>query len=365
MLTYQVRERGFVFDKERSINWPSSVEIRFHFIPLHPFGMAPEGGRTAVVGSKNWVNFNGNNGSHWVKSLPPLNPLNAVLESFDETIKLSGNVLSLSKKITSIQELKDLIHSLYFTLPMLLNIEFADPPLIEMVEGEIGSTKFRWELKHWNINIKKVTQEEQDSALYDSWMNLGIINSPERVRLVAALHYFHVACRLSRRAEIAGEFLSEVLLNLSKMLEVLFPSQNSGKTMEAARTWLRQIGYSSTEIESNFIPAMALRNKIDVGHVDLSLFTQKQLTVLHSYAERSEDHFRELLQRVLDKVHKQKFDVPAYTNRTPRNEVLKIIEKIEASMSIDHSADHNRTIRINERENWRTGEDSNSRPLDS
>ena len=65
---------------------------------------------------------------------------------------------------------------------------------------------------------------------------------------------------------------------------MLFPPSGDGQTRDAARRGLTNLNYSAKEIERDFLPAMALRNAIDVGHVDLSLFTRPQLNALHTEA---------------------------------------------------------------------------------
>jgi hypothetical protein len=37
------------------------------------------------------------------------------------------------------------------------------------------------------------------------------------------------------------------------------------------------MGYSDDEVENNFLPAMALRDELDVAHVSLATFTSEQL----------------------------------------------------------------------------------------
>ena len=54
--------------------------------------------------------------------------------------------------------------------------------------------------------------------------------------------------------------MPEMILNLSKVLEVLFPPDGAGRTLDAARRGLTALGFSRTEIEGDYIPAMALRN---------------------------------------------------------------------------------------------------------
>ena len=192
---------------------------------------------------------------------------------------------------------------------MLLAIEFADPPIIERVDGQIGDVDFRWELKQWKDQFEITSQEKQEQSVASSWERVGILSVPGRRRLLAALHYYHVASRLARRGQIAGEFLPEMILNLSKVLEVLFPPSGDGKTRDAARNGLLKLDFSEIEIEADYIPAMALRNEIDVGHVDLSLFKVDQLALIHGYTEHAETAFRKLLKRVFDSLASDAFEI--------------------------------------------------------
>jgi hypothetical protein len=136
---------------------------------------------------------------------------------------------------------------------------------------------------------------------------------------------------LSRQGATPGEFLGEVLLNLAKVLEVLFPPAEAIKTLDAARLQLRALGFSDVEIERDYIPAIALRNNIDVGHVHLGLFSSDQLTVLHRYAEDAEEPFRVLLDRILRKVASGEYQIEPYEIRTAGRDAIDIVERIRAS----------------------------------
>jgi len=141
---------------------------------------------------------------------------------------------------------------------MLLAVEFAYPPCIERIEGSVGTTNFNWELREWRANSRRSTQERQESAAALARERLGVISVPGRGRLLAALHYFHVACRLSRQGVTAGEFLAEMAVNLAKVLEVLFHSRGDGRTRDAARVKLAALGFSEAEIEGDYLLCSAI-----------------------------------------------------------------------------------------------------------
>src|SRR5262249_35108189 len=272
--------------------------------------------------------FNANTGEHTIQSKTPLRPLDVTIDEPIRRVQLTGNVLCVSQRVESDHELAQTIEGIYFVMPLLLNVPFADPPYIERVDGTVGASPFRWELSDWRMAFRVTTQEAQESAAAQAWTGLQLLAPPERRRLFAALHYFHTACRLARRGSTPGEFVAEVILNLAKTLEVLFPPDGDGRTRDAVRSALRQLGFEDARIEGDFIPAMALRNEIDVGHVELGLFTMDQLKIIHAFTERAEGSFRELFDRLLSQVKSGGFVVAPYTAISARPEAVAIVERL-------------------------------------
>ena len=329
MLTYQVRPRIYKHSKGSKIIFPNDVELVFYFLPLQPFGKEPSGGRTAVFSVEASVLFNANTGRHWIQSKKPLKPLEVIIEEPIRRIEMNGNELHIQTRFNSLKEMDEVVQSLFFALPILLNIEFADPPFIEKISGTVGDVPFRWELNGWQMEFHITTQELQEQHIASTWERLNVLSDPGNRRVIAALHYFHVASRLCRAGNFSWEFMSEVLLNLSKVIEVLFPpSTGDGKTIEAARTGLKEFGYSETEIERFFIPAIVLRNNIDSAHVDLSIFTKEQLRILHAYTEAAENAFRELLKRLITETQLGNYKLIQYGEPNRRQEAEKIIERM-------------------------------------
>jgi hypothetical protein len=86
------------------------------------------------------------------------------------------------------------------------------------------------------------------------------------------------------------------------------------------RVALRDLGFSEREVEVDSPPAIALRNEIDVAHVELGLFTHRQLSVIHSFTERAEAAFKDMLDRLLARIERGEFDVAPYAEHDPRAE---------------------------------------------
>ena len=279
--------------------------------------------------------FNANTGRSTIESAKPLSPLEVVIEAQDMTASLNGSTLTVAREFESLEDLREWVESIYFGLPGLLNVPFADPPFIERVDGRIAEREFRWELLQWRGEWRTTTQDTQEAHFAKAWQRMAVLAVPGRRRLLAGLHYFHVASRLAREGETAGEFVAEVVLNLAKTLEVLFPPDGDGQTREAARRGLAVLGYNDNEIETSFIPSMALRNEIDVGHVELGLFKPEHLAAIHAYTERAENAFRSMLDRLLDAVAAGKFEIAPHDLGSPSTGALKVVERLMATIPQD------------------------------
>ena len=330
MFTYQLRPRVFRIENGDSLPFPNSAEILIVLGPLQPFGSEAGGGHTTVQSTGAQVEFNANTGEHFIVSKSPLSPLDVTIEEPDRRWELRGNELRLViEHCETNQELTELIESLFRALPILLNVEFADPPVIERIEGKVGETRYRWELADWRMDFDVTTQEVQERKFVDSWQRIALLSDSNNRRLIGALHYFHIASRLRSAGHSPWEFTAESILNLTKTLETLFPPTGDGKKRDAVRRSLAVLEYSDEEIERDFIPVMALRDEIDVGHVDLSLYTRRQLNALHRYTQAADNVFSGLLQRLMLHMEKGSFTLIPHAPSSPDSVARRIIEKLE------------------------------------
>ncbi len=328
VLTYRVRPRSFKFDGGKLPSLPALARVAFQLAPDQAFGCSPTGGRTAVKAVAATTTFNTTTGQYFVESAESLSPLTLSFLEGPHTVTLTGTELVVQREITNPSQLKHLVRATYFMLPLLLAPYFADPPLIVRVDGTLGTLAFRWQLSSWVMQLNTTTQDKQQALVEQAWRRIPALAAPAQRRLAAALHYFHVACRLNRVAETAGEFLSESLLNFAKILQVLFQTDRG-----QARSGLARLGFSLEEIERDFIPAMLLRDQIDVAHVSLALFSQQQLTVLHRYSDRAEDQFRTLLQRCLQGLDAGTLQFPPYELRGADAETARTIETLATALA--------------------------------
>ena len=303
MLTYQLRERSFLLEEGGTLDFPNTVYIEFLFCPTEALGKHSGKGRTVLRGSRAGIWYDANTGRGYVDSEPPLKPLNVTIKKPNTTIRLRGNRLHIRTYCESVDALVNLIDAVYYGFPPVLNLDFAESPIIKRVKGKVGKTMFCWAQKRKEGGFQVTDQELQEEKIISAWLNMELLNThPARRKILAALQHFYVACQLSEAGNSPSSFMAEVILNYSKTLEVLFPPKGDGNTRDAVRIGLPKLAYSQDEIERDFIPIMLLRNEIDVGHTKLSLFNRNQLNILHEYTDAAEGHFRSMLGRLFDRL---------------------------------------------------------------
>jgi hypothetical protein len=328
MLTYQIRRRTFRCERpEDRLEFPNEAVVQFLFEPEVPFGGVPGKSRTVATHSTIRATWDSNTGRHWAEAEIPFEPLDVTIQHTNMRFEFKGNRLIVSQQCDSLNDLNNSIETIYYAFPVMLNIDLIDSPVIRQVTGTVGTAQFVWGLLSGQSHFDITNKDQQQERVALAWDRLQLIVPPERRRVLAAAHYFYVACRLERAGHTPYEFMSEVLLNLSKTLETLFPG-SPGETIESARAGLKRLGYSSKEVEKNFIPAIALRNNIDVGHVSLTIFTTDQLSILHQYTEEAEKAFREMLIRVFDLMTSDEFVSVPYSDSKSHSDASAVIERL-------------------------------------
>lgn len=333
MLTYQVHGRAFrLVRKGDRFSFPNEGEIIFVLLPQAPFGGSLEGSQTLRQDTRGSVLWSGSFGRQWVEPTVSLEPVDVTIQHPDLMVVFAGNKMTMTGRFDDLRDLTQRVEGVYYGLPLLLNLDFIDSPYVLQVTGNLGGCPFEWGLTQGRGAIDITNTEQQEKRIIKAWDRFGLISKNQNRRLLAALNSFFKACRLERAGYSSHEFSSEILLNLAKTLEALFPAKE-GKSIEAARAGLRMLGLADAEIEAHFIPSIALRNQIDVGHVFLALLPAGELRVLHDYVEAAEGYFRQLLRRVCVALENGEFDLTPNDDTGPRKEVSKVIERMKAAAS--------------------------------
>jgi hypothetical protein len=314
MLTYQLHTRILKIEGGNGFTFPNAVSLFLKLGPGTAFGADNVPSRTIVKARAASLTINANTGRWLGQSSPPLEPLVVTVESSGSKLVLNGDELRYDFECTDANELESTLTALKWVFPALLNLEFGDPPVVIYARGLVGDIAFRWEHKpeEWRINMRTVSPEKLEQHVTDSFSKLSLFNGFTNRRLAAALHYFHVAVRLTVCGDSPWEFMSEAILNFAKTLEILFVASESSS--DDIRRELRKIGYNEAEIEGDFVPLLILRSHLDVAHPRVAIFESGDLRVLYRYAAQAEERVRDVLRRVLLKVADKSYSIPQHDN---------------------------------------------------
>jgi len=296
------------------MQFPNEGEIKFTLAPGGPFGMGELSGYLLLVGVHYSARPEVNTGRIARTTPQYMESISTGSVTDGASIQVEGNVVSVRRVFRSEDELLDLIESVNFGLPVAMSLQFIDAPVVAKVTGNVGGVEFIWGYTNYPATLDTTTKEVQEQRFLESWERLKTLLPAGNRRLFAALNNFHVACRLALVGTSPWEFTGEIVVNLSKVLEVLFPAAPQ-QTIEEARAGLQKLGYSSNDIEKWYIPIIALRNGVDAGHVSLADLSQEQQTQIHDYTAHVEKAFRQLLLLVTDRVAAGTFVLPGYKLR--------------------------------------------------
>lgn len=325
MLTYQLQRRTCRIKNNIEFTFPNDVVIEVYLEPSEQFGVGDRPSKTAVRAHKARVYFDANTGRRSILSDPLLESIEAIIEWDNLRLEMQGNKLVATTRCDSFQNLEDLLTTLHYIMPIILNVELAEPPVVKRTAGQVGESIFNWELSEIKLSFETTTKEKQDIRVIDSFQFLGegIISGLSNRRLAAAMYYCYVARRLVEAGHSPYEFMADVILNFCKILQIMF-----GEDRDDVRAELSRLDYPKNDIEVKFIPIMILRNEFDVGHVSISLFTREQLDALYMYLEETERDFQELLKKVISKIKDGSYTLRQDPDLSLDKDKLKIMNRL-------------------------------------
>ncbi len=299
MLTYQLQPRVFRCEKN-AFCFPNVVTIEVKLAPHTAFGTKDGLSRTLVFDRPASLVFNANTGRVLGKSNPQLEPLDVVIRSPDTKFELKGDNLKYQATCNNVSDLEGMITAFQYVLPSLLNIEFADPPIIDQIKGWVGDTEFRWEHQECQAPLRVVTAETLEKHIAKGYERLSLFAATRNRRLAASLSYLHLASRLIVMGNSPWEFMAESILNMCKAMEILFVDSDDSR--DNIRRELKKLGYMHEEIEGDFIPLLILRSHVDVAHPKVAIHSKRQLRTVYRYLADSEDRLKKLIKHVIEQV---------------------------------------------------------------
>lgn len=330
MLTYRLRERVLRFAGDALPSYPSEATIYMELAPLPQFGGVAGVSKNAISDRTMRLKFNMSTGrieSRWEE--PLFEPISTSTQIDRTKFCIEGNIVKVISICKSNQDLTDLISTVYYAYPAVLNVYYLDIPYPTHVWGNIDDCEFRWDYEKRGMpihRIKKTSKEFQEELAVKSWKNIGIVAN--NIRLMGGLHYFHVACRLQESGYNKFEFMAEAILNFAKSLQSTF-----GESRDDIRRELKKLNiYDEKEIEAKIIPAYILRNEFDIGHVSLAMLNRQQLQTIHNYTDIAEGAFRKLFSGLLEKIEGGLYTLPTMGRHVLSPKKMYTLEKLERNL---------------------------------
>lgn len=294
MLTYQLQNRVLkIIEGPSELTFPNILTINAKYGPPEAFGASMNPSRLVLKGIDAELIFNANTGRVLAQSIQKTNSPHVRITGDNSLYELKGQVLHIKTICEDSIELNNILLTCLHGLPALLNIEFPDPPILISLNGILGDSNFRYELQEAPFQFRPRTIKGLETHVMNSIINIHLLQG----KFMASITYFHTASRLLVAGTSPWEFMAETILNFCKVLQILF-----GETMDQVRNGLGSIGYTSSEIEMDFIPLMVLRNHFDVGHAQRIIPNTEQLQVLYNYLSSSEDNIRYLLKQIFEQI---------------------------------------------------------------
>lgn len=324
MLTYKLQDRVYRIKGGVRFSFPNDVKIQLTLAPREAFGIESSPLNFVLDGRDISMYLNANTGRWSFLSKPPLQALSKEFKWKNDTnVSLSGNLITVLQGIENFKKLDELVVSLHYLIPMLLALYYPEAPYVKRTAGKVGDVEFGWEMQHVSSFTRKVSADDLVGYIEKCFKYLPFFEDLRYTRFAAALHYYHVARRLVVTGNSPHEFMAEIILNLNKILEVLF-----GPRRDSVREELKKLGYSSEDIEIRFIPLMILRNEFDVGHAFLSVIDTDVLKELYSYLNFLEEDFCELLQRILRRMNDGSYVFDEVHDLSIKQKKKKIIDDL-------------------------------------
>ena len=322
MLTYQLQNRIFNVVNGVPFSFPNDLVVNVTFGPSELFGKDPAPLRFMVPGCETQMEYNSNSGRVKFFPEPFLDALDVTIKTPSTSFSVNGDKLVYEAKVDNISTMEGIMISLNGIFSGLMNVYFPSPPVAKYISGKLGDSEFRWEHKAVIFPFTASTTESLENSVVSAFKLAQMVSGIANRRLVASTHYLYKSSRLIEVGESVWEFMSEVILNLCKSLEVLF-----GGSRDKVRESLRRLSYSKSDIEGKYIPLMLLRNELDVGHVSLSTLDSDKLNDLYEFLVHAESNMKNLLVKVIESLANEDFTLPEYDLNSEKNKFLeKILE---------------------------------------
>ncbi len=273
-------------------DYPHDAILDIRFGPEDAFGVKCEPRIVAARGKSARIKWDANEGVVRIES-ELIARLTGTRESEHFKASLNGNSLQLTRRVNSLNEAVNFASSANQCLPAFLSFRFRTYVWIKEFWIQLGDARFRFALADTTINFPAATTEENVQRVWsrlDDWSKAR----PTHRRLGGALYYYRQALRLSQLQPDQISLVPEVVLNLTKALEIIF-----GTDRDIARKKARSLGLIDNEIEKVLIPVLLVRSSFDIAHVATGPLSPKERHIIVDFSSRATANVGRILDQVV------------------------------------------------------------------
>ncbi len=293
MTYFLAQSRRIQWLGEKLPNFPSELEIIIDFAPEDSFGVRGSAPRTTIkLGTRAQINLDANEGVTFIEG-ELIDELSCEFQVNELSGMWRGNVLTIIVLVSSMEDVRRIILSANHMLPATLSFHLKIFVWIRKFGAQIDNCRFNVEAvdnrSHFMVASTEINQSYSIEAAQD-WVSLGAHSR----RLVVAMYYFRQALRLEAIQPDTQSMTAEVVLNLCKAVEAIFPGSR-----DAIRQRAMKIGVNLELLEKRIIPLLLIRNEFDVAHAALTPLQTGQKVSLEEFTSSATQHVHQLLSFVV------------------------------------------------------------------
>lgn len=303
MLILQIPPRVVIFTGGVLPTFPAAVTIHVDLGPKEAFGEADLTGKLTVLPPGHTLEMlpDLRNGGIRFKPGGRLALVSSVGPLFDARLVLHGARATIEHDCESDAALRRLIEIVENHVPALLSGPMRAPIEILSVSGTVASQEFRVEFRGTVETAARLADLPGDvSRKLERMQTLPADAAP---RIFSAHRYLLQANRLRYASDYPSQFLGERLLNLYKVLEVLF-----GRDVDQLRTALAALRLRPEIIEL-LVGLVYVRDEGDVGHPAIHHLGAENYETVQRYILWIEEVVTWLLDHVLDSLAAEDFQL--------------------------------------------------------
>ena len=226
-----------------------------------------------------------------------IDPVRVNLSENGLELSFQGNVLTMYFLTASVEDVDAIGRWVVQMTPPILSIHLEVPVWLKEFKFDVGGKQYSFGVLGGGTHTWFVTSPEHSSAQIERSLRDALNLQEDELRLISAMHYYRHAIRLSRLDPDRESMVAEVILNLTKAIEIL-----ASDNRETIRKVSANLGFKSDEIESRIIPLVLIRSRLDVAHVATGPLSVHERAVVRRFSDTAIVVVREFILRAQEGV---------------------------------------------------------------